>query len=42
MLFAEYEIVEGQLAFYRAVNAFVSKVLARLRGDEGSHLPSHA
>lgn len=42
MLFAEYENVEGQLAFYRAVNAFVGKVVARLRGDEGSHLPSHA
>ena len=41
MLFAEYENIEGQAAFYRAVNAFVSKVLARLRG-EGSHLPSAA
>jgi hypothetical protein len=41
MLFAEYENVEGQLAFYRATNAFVGKVLARLRG-EAEHLLSHA
>ena len=40
MLFADYENVEGQLAFYQAVNAFVAKVLERLR--EGSHAPSAA
>lgn len=42
MLFAEYENVEGQLAFYQTVHAFVTKVLERLRGDEGSHAPSAA
>lgn len=41
MLFAEYENIEGQLAFYQAFNAFVGKVLAHLRGN-AEHLLSHA
>jgi hypothetical protein len=40
MLFADYENVEGQLATYRVVNAFVGKVLARLRGFNDGHLTS--
>lgn len=40
MLFAEFENVEGQLATYRVVNAFMGKVLARLRGITGGHLTS--
>lgn len=41
MLFADFDNVEGQLATYRAVNAFMGKVLARLRGD-GHLTSSHA
>lgn len=42
MLFADYENIEGQLAFYAAINTFFGKLAARLRGDEGSHLASAA
>lgn len=41
MLFADYENIEGQLAFYQTVNVFVGKVLAQLRGN-AEHLLSHA
>ena len=41
MLFADYENIEGQLAFYQTVNAFVGKVLAQLRSN-AEHLLSHA
>lgn len=40
MLFADFDNVEGQLATYRAVNAFMGKVLARLRGFDDGHLTS--
>ena len=40
MLFADFENVEGQLATYRVVNAFMGQVLARLRGFNDGHLTS--
>lgn len=39
-MFADFENVEGQLATYRVVNAFICKVLARVRGFNDGHMTS--